>query len=498
MGDARTPGDGGVRSRSEQLTDAEATPALPSAALASHAAPSPTEQRRQRRRRTDLEIWSLAWPVILSQVLASMVSLIDIAMVGRLGRDAVAAVGYTTQFLWLMQSILFAIGIACVALMARAIGAREPERARQALAASLLLACGLAAVFTLVVLLLPRPLLRALQAEPSVVEAAVPYFRLTLGSTLLLAVSITLESGFRAVRNTRTPMWIAGVVTVVKTALNLVLIFGGLGLPRLELVGAGIATLLSQAVGLVLFVLAARRMPMGSALAMRPRQLGVGLPRLRELVTLSLPAVGERIVLNVAMMAYFALLGHYGSAAVAAYTVGVRLLSFSWIPGIGFSAAAATLVGQALGAGEPGGAARAGWRATRMALGVSVLLGAFFALVRGPLARAFTNDAAIVAELGPFMLLLALAQPFMGVHFTLGGALRGAGDTLTPLLAASLGNWVFRVPLAVLFSRVLGFPVVWVWAALVLDHIARALWLTLAFRREGWRARATGAEPALS
>ena len=471
------------------LEDAEAAPALPSAALAAGARPL---EEIGATRRTDREIWSLAWPVILSQILASAVGLIDIAMVGRLGRDAVAAVGYTTQFLWLIQSVLFAIGMACVALMARAMGGGEPARAREALRASLAVAVAVAAAFTALVLGAPRALLGLLQAEPSVVEAAVPYFRLTLGSTLLLAVSITLESGFRAVRDTRTPMWIAGGVTAAKIALNALLIFGLFGLPRLGLVGAGLATLLSQGVSVALFALATRRA--GSAPpALREGLLwsrGEGRPDGRhfgEVVRLALPAVGERLVLNGAMMAYFALLGRYGSAAVAAYTVGVRLLSFSWIPGIGFSAAAATLVGQALGAGDPAEATRAGWRAARMAVGVGCVLGLFFGGVRDPLARAFTNDASIVSELGPFMLILAASQPFMGLHFTLAGALRGAGDTWTPLLAAALGNWVFRVPLALVFALWLEVPVVWVWMALLCDHVARSAWLLASFRRGRWR-----------
>ena len=127
-----------------------------------------------------------------------------------------------------------------------------------------------------------------------------------------------------------------------------------------------------------------------------------------------------------------------------------------------------------------------------MALLDSAALGAFFALVRTPLARGFTNDASILTELGPFLLVLALAQPFMGVHFALGGALRGAGDTLTPLLAATLGNWVFRVPLATAAALWLGLPLVWLWMVLILDHVSRAIWLTLGFRRGTWKTRDIG------
>ncbi len=473
----------------EPIDDPEAGPALPAAALAAHAASGPAAPAKRGRPRTELEIWTLAWPVILSQVLASIVSLIDIGMVGRLGRDSVAAVGYTTQFLNLAQSVLFAVGIACVAMMARAIGARDEARARAAFAGALLVSGLIAAVFTGVVLSIPRQLLGLLSAAPDVIEAAIPYFRLTLGSTLLLAVSIIVESAFRATRNTRTAMGIAVAVTVAKTVLNYLLMFGTLGFPRLELVGAGLATLLSQGVALVLFSAAAWRARDGGPLRLGVADFAAARPLLGTTMHIALPAIGERVILNVAIMAYFAVLGHYGTAAIAAYTIGVRLLSFSWIPGTGFSVAAATLVGQALGANDARAAEQAGWRAARLALLVATVLGVAFGAARVPIARVFTSDTTIVEALGPFMLMLALAQPPMGLHFTLGGALRGAGDTWTPLVAATLGNWGFRVPLAYIAASVLDLPVVWVWAALIGDHFARAVWLTLSFRRGKWRER---------
>ncbi len=470
----------------EPLGDPETTSPLPSGAIASAASTRP-EERAHSRRRTDREIWQLAWPVILSQVMASFVSLVDIAMVGRLSRDAVAAVGYVAQYLWLTQSVLFALGIACVALMSRAIGAGDPARARHAQAASLAVAVALALTVTATALLLPRTLLGLLGADPRVVDLGEPYLRLTLGTTPLLAVAIVIEFALRADRDTVTPMRIGAVATVVKTALNAVLIFGLLGFPRLELVGAGIATVISQIIALALFVAASRRADRDSPRALGARDFASSARLLPEVVRIAAPAVAERVVMNGAMMAYFVLIGRYGTAPIAAYTIGIRVLSFSWIPGIGFSTAASTLVGQALGAGDPAAAVRAGWRAVRLALGVSVLLGVAFALGRVPVARLFTDDAGVVTELGPFMLVLALTQPFMGLHFTLGGALRGAGDTMTPLVGATVGNWIFRVPLAALFALVLQAPVVWLWIALVLDHTARSAILLWAFQRGRWQ-----------
>ena len=179
---------------------------LPSATLATAATPpardlgAPTSVSFDSMR----EIWALSWPVMLSQVLLNLVGLIDIAMVGRLGSDAVASVGYASQFFHLSQSVLFAVGFATVALMAQAIGAGDPLRARHSLAAALFVSVGTAAVLTAAMLAAPGPLLALLGAEPQVAADAIPYLQLVIGSSLLLSIAMTLEFGLRADRDTRT------------------------------------------------------------------------------------------------------------------------------------------------------------------------------------------------------------------------------------------------------------------------------------------------------
>ena len=437
-------------------------------------------------RRLDAEIWGMAWPVVGSLLMTNVVELVDIAMVGRLGRDAVAAVGYAAQYAHLVRSMLVAVGVGCVALLARAIGGRDVALARHQLAAALLVALGFAAPAALVVWIAPVQLIGALHAEAKVATLAAPYFRLSLGAMLLFAVSAVLENAQRAHRNTRVCMTIAAVVALLKIVLNLILIFGAFGLPRLELLGAGLATLIAESAAVLLYVLAGRAV--GSAeTALLPSlaDLKAAPAAMREVLRVSLPAVGERLVMSVALLVYFGILAGYGSTAIAAYAIGVRLLAFSWLPGLAFGAAAATLVGQALGAGAIEEARRAGWRAMASALVLMAGLGVGCAFLREPLARIFTHDEGIIAQLLPFLLALAIAQPFMGLHFSLSGGLRGAGDTLTPLLGATLGNWLLRVPLAWLAARA-GWSIGFVWGALVVDHVARSLWYVIAFKRGSW------------
>jgi len=478
-----------VEEFSGELGDAEAAPANPTATLAAQAGLGELAHAPPRSESSG-EIWRLAWPVMLSQLLASLVGLVDVAMVGRLGPAAQAAVGYAAQLFFLSQSALFAIGFACVALMARAIGAGDPQQARRVLAASLGLTLLVASLLAAAIAGAPETLLGWLSADPEVVRLCVPYLRLLMASSVLLGVALTFESALRADRDTRTPMRITLVVTGIKVALNALLIFGWLGAPRLELVGAGLATLAAQAVALALFVAAVLRTPAHEATALRGRDFRGSARHLPELTRIAFPGVLERVVMNVAMLFYFAFLGGYGTVAAATYTIGIRILSVSWIPGIGYSQAVATLVGQALGAERPAGAVDATWRSARMALATAVGMGLLAALAREPLARMFTVDPETVTTLGPFLLCLAVAQPAMQLHFTLAGAFRGAADTWTPLVAALIGNWIFRVPLAFAAARILALPLEWIWAVLILDHLARATFLLLRLRRWSQKVRA--------
>jgi len=485
----------------EELGDPEGGPSLPSTTLAAQAAvsaPGEIPRRFLGAGSRTREILVLSWPVMLSQVVISSAGLIDRAMIGRLGgnEDAavpLAAVGFATQFFFLIQSTLFAVGLACVALMARAIGAGDPARARGIMAASLEVALVTAVVFTALMGWGGPWALNWLGATPEVTVAALPYLNLILGSSVLMAVALLIESALRANRNMRTPLAVALFVTVAKLGANWLLIFGNWGFPRLELVGAGLATVVSQVVAVAVLLVFIGKAHRDSPVALRWRDWK-GARRLRgEIVRIALPSIAERLVMNGAMLVYFWVLSHYyGTVSVAAYTVGVALLSFSWIPGIGYAQSCATLIGQNLGAGRPREAVRIGWRSAGLALGTSVILGIVFAVSRTPLAELFTDDPVVVAALGPFMLTLALAQPFLQLHFTLGGAHRGAGDTWTPLVAATLGNWLFRVPLALACAMWFETSVLWIWYAIVFDHVSRAAWLTISFARQRWLYRLEG------
>jgi putative MATE family efflux protein len=473
----------------EALPDPEGGPANPAGTLAMGASASHASQRAGTRR----EIWRLALPVMASMTLASAVGMIDVWMMKGLGATAQAAVGFGSQAFMLAQAVLFALSFACVSLMARAIGAKQPDEARRALATSLSVALGVGVVLFVLMGAEPRFVLSYMNPEPAVLELAAPYLQLVMAATVLMSLSLTFESALRANRDTFTPMLVTALVTAAKVGLNALLIFGVAGVvPPLGVAGAGWATLGAQAIALLGFAFVLSRAPAESPLALRARDFSGMTAMAPALLRVAAPGVVERAILQGAMFTYVSAVGTYGTYAAAAYTIGVRLLSFSWIPGNGFSQAAATIVGQSLGAGDLKGAERATRRAASLSVAVAIAMGVIAALADRPLAEAFAADPHTVDALIPFMMCLAIAQPFMQLHFTLAGAFRGAGDTVTSLIAAVIGNWVFRVPFAWLVTSVLHADLIWVWAVLMLDHVARAIWLVWSFRRRDWAKRLGG------
>jgi len=191
--------------------------------------------------------------------------------------------------------------------------------------------------------------------------------------------------------------------------------------------------------------------------------------------------------MQVGFFLYIVFAAHHGTAAVAAYFIGVRILSLSFLPGFGFAAAAATMIGQSLGARRPDDAERSGRAAVRLAVWLMTAAGVLIFAAARPIARLFVDDAAVVADTVSFIRVLAACQPLMALDFTLGGALRGAGDTRFPLVAVFLGFYVCRLGFAWLVTFALGLGVGWLWLALVGDYLARSVLKGARFRSGVWK-----------
>ena len=435
------------------------------------------------RGKPNLSIWELAWPAILSNLMFSVIGIVSIKIVGTLGADAVAAVTTGHRIFWGLQAILMAISAGTTAMVARAWGAGDEAEAARVTKVSLWLSNGVAIVLMFPCLLFSVQIASVFGLEELPTKMAGEFiFYLSLFN-IAFSINMILGAALRAAGDTKTPLWIGAVTNVVNVVFVYLLVFGLYGFPDLGLVGAAIANGVSLAVGALIFLYLyySRRMkvPVGGPDS-------ITRARTRQLIHIGYPAGIEQFVFQIGFIAFLWLVAFYGTAPYAAYGVGVQILSISFVVGFGFSIAGATLVGQHLGAADPRGAVRSGWRALGLAIASMILLSAAIVLFATEIARFLIDDDEVVRLTVAFIYIMALVQPLMAVEFTLGGCLRGAGDTRFPLMATMVGLCGVRVGLAAAFVS-LDFSVEWIYAALIGDYVIKAAMLLVRYRNGKWQ-----------
>lgn len=430
-------------------------------------------------------IWALAWPVILTMSLEAVVGLLDMLMVGQLGAAPVAGVGIGTQILFAVNTVMIAIATGTLAIVARHFGAGEIRHAEEVTMQSMLVAAALAAAVVIPVIIWAPAAVRAFGVEEGVVDVGSLYLRIVLLSAPLDAVLVVCAFALRGAGDTRTPLIVSAITGVIKVVVNYVLIFGKLGQPAMGAAGAAIGSVAAFGTGGLL--LAALMASGGLVLRLHRADLGVRMAVLRRLFAIGYPAAIEHVLMQFGFFVYFYFAAKHSTSAVAAYVIGVRILGLSFLPGFGFAAAAATVVGQNLGAKRPDRAMRGGWETVRLAVYMMTAGGIAIYILARPIAELFVDDADVVDKAVTFMHVLAAAQPLMAIDFTLGGALRGAGDTRFPLLTVLIGFYVCRLGSAWAATFLLDLPLVWLWLALMPDYVARCVLKAWRFRSGVWQ-----------
>src|SRR6266851_6489275 len=429
-------------------------------------APPPSGRWRLRQ-----EIWSLSWPVILSFALDSILGLTSMLMVGRLGAQAVGAVGLGSQVLGAVRSGIGAVGTGTVALVARDIGGGDRDHAEEALKQSVILGVLISTVIAIPVIVFAKQALALFQVTGPLADVGARYLQIVMLAEPFQGIFLMCAAAIRGAGDTRTPLWIGAVIDLFAIGANYVLIFGKLGFPALGVDGSAIATLVAIALGGILFFWALSLE--GAALNFRWKGLWPDFSLGWRILKIGYPAAIEQLVIQFGFFAYVAFIAHYGEKSMAAYFIGIRILALSFLPGFGFSAAAATLVGQGLGAKDKDFSRRAGWESTYMAVVMMTALGLIIYFFAHPIARIFIDDPAVIALTITFMYALGAAQPLMAVDWTLTGALRGAGDSQFPLLASVAGFYGLRLALTIAIVH-FGGAVTWVWWSLLADYMMRS------------------------
>ena len=448
------------------------------------------ERAPRPARRLTAEVVRLAWPAILQGLLHTAVFLADRLMLGAYSADALASMQISGPAAWSLFSIFTAFSAGTVAVVGRATGARDGPRAQRAVRGVMASALVLGLAVGVSGYLLRGSIADALaggEATSAVVRAyAETYLAVLLPIAAFDFLGVIATAVMQSSGDTRTPMRVFALAGAVNVFGNWVLIFGHLGAPELGVEGAALGSAAAFVLeGVVLsLVLLLRRSP--ARLVLGPLDAGVRR-ELRAVMRVSRATFLEKLVFHAGFLVFVALIGRLGDLAMAANQALIAIESLGFITADGFGVAAGALVAMKLGAGRPRDAARAGWIA--MALGAAVLtgVGLFFALFRQTLVGLFTGDPRIVALGAACLLVAAAAQPLMAVADALAAALRGAGDTRTPLVTALLSAGLLRNLATYLLAFPLGLGLLGVWIGSTLDWLVRALVFVVVFARGRWQ-----------
>ena len=431
------------------------------------------------------DVLRLALPAMGEQLLSMMVGIVDTFLVGHLGAAPLAAVGLANQWVFMAMTLFGAIATGATALIARFIGARDPEQADEVLRQAMLLGVLVGIAATVLGLTLTEPAIRLLGAQGEVIALGTAYLRIVAGIFFFSTLMFIGNASLRGAGDTRTPLLVMLVVNTCNVAVAWTLVNGAFGAPRLGVVGSALGAATGRLVGGVLVVAILLRGRSGVRLRLSGLRFDGGL--IRRILHVGLPTGLEQLLFRTGHMVFARILAEMGTVVYAANQVAINAWSLSFMPGFGFALAATTLVGQSLGAEDPEGAQRRGYTAYRLGAVLMGAVGLTFLLFPAQIMGFFTDEADIIAVGTLPLQMVGLIQPILAATMIFAGALRGAGDTRWPMAMTGISIWLIRLPLAYLFGLVLGWGLPGAWGAFALDLSLRGVLNYLRFRGGRWK-----------
>lgn len=430
----------------------------------------------------------LAVPMVLETLLESLFAVVDIFFVAHLGADAIATVGLTESMMSLIYAVAIGLGIGATAVVARRTGEHDPSRASHAGGQAILLGVLVSLPVSLAGLTLAPQLLGLLGGSPGVRAGGAGYARVLLGGNAAVLLLFLINAVFRGAGDAAIAMrslWIASACNMV---LGPLFIFGVGPFPRLGVTGAAVGTTIGRSIGVLYQVrqLARRK----GRIAIRGGDFFPDVRALGSLLRLSGSGVLQILIGTASWIGLVRVLAGFGSDALAGYTIGIRVIIFALLPSWGLSNAAATMVGQNLGAGKPDRAERAVWMAARYAMWALGAVGVAFVALAPQVIAIFTRDPAIARWGVGCLRIVSAGFVFYAYEMVVCNALNGAGDTWTPTLLNLLCFWVLELPLAWALSRVPSLGPDGVFVAILVAFSSLAVAATLVFRRGRWKTRA--------
>ena len=430
-------------------------------------------------------IFLLAVPMVLEMFMESLFAVVDVFWVAHLGADSVATVGLVESVLSLVYAVGMGLGLSATAMVARRIGEKDREGAAvaavQAIALGLLTGLGMG----LPCLYLAPRLLRLMGASPGILTVGTSFSRITMGGCIVVLLLFLNNAVFRGAGDAAIAMRVLWLSNSINLVLDPCLIFGLGPFPRLGVTGAALSTIIGRGVGVAYQFY--RLHKGGEHIRIYARQIRLNLEVMLRLLRISVTGITQMVIPHVAWISLVRMVSVFGSAALAGYTIGIRIAIFFILPAWGLSGAAATLVGQNLGAQQPERAERSVWKTgfyNMLFLGGE---GVFLVLFAGPIVCLFTSDPAIVPLATACLRIISVGNIGYAYGMVIFQAFNGAGDTLTPTVLNFFGFLLFEIPLAYALAIPMGMRSSGVYWAIAVSESVIAAVSVLLFRRGHWK-----------
>ncbi len=397
-----------------------------------------------------LAIFLLSVPMILEMIMESLFAIVDIYFVSKLGADAVAVVGITEAMMALVYAVAFGLAIGATATIARRIGEKDKETAAKTAAHVLYLGLIVSVVMSFIGVIFAPQLLKLLGGEPQVIAQGTPFMRIMLGGNAVVVFIFLLNAIFRGAGDAAVAMRVLWLANGLNILLCPMFIFGIWIFPELGVTGAAVATTIGRGIGVAYAAWCLFR-PSGR-ITIEKNHWTFDPKLLWKLVKLSATAVVQFTVATASWSVLVRVVAGFGSEAIAGYIIGLRVIMFALLPALGLSNAAATLVGQNLGAGKPERAERSVWTAAIFNAVIYALLGFVFIFFAENIVGFFTTDPTVFNYGSNCLRIVAYGFVFYGFGMVIETAFNGAGDTFTPTILNLFIFWLFEIPLAYLLA----------------------------------------------
>ena len=429
----------------------------------------------------------LAIPMVMEMVLESLFAVVDVFWVARLGSNAVATLGLTESMESLVFAIAMGLSLSTTAMVARRTGEKDPEAAAVAGVQAILLGAGVSILVGVPCFILAPRLLHLMGASPAIVATGSGYARIYMGGSGVIMLLFLNNAIFRGAGDAAIAMRLLWVSNIINLVLDPCLIFGVGPFPRLGVTGAALATFTGRGIG-VLYQFY-RLLKGTERVRVLGRQIRLDAGVMLRLVRVSLNGILQFAIAHVSWIGLVRIISLFGSAALAGYTVAIRIVIFAILPSWGLSNAAATLVGQNLGAKQPERAEKSVWLTGVYNMIFLGSIGIVFITCTQPIIRLFTHDPAVVPLAVSCLRILSCGNICYAFGMVMLQAFNGAGDTRTPTIVNFFAYWLLEIPVAYVLAVPMGLKSKGAFLSILIAESAIAVVSAVLFRCGKWKGQ---------